>query len=267
MITTPIFAKMSPAIVHTPGLFASCAKVSLPDPTVLNHIMGGVMFRFTGPQLGPVELRVLQGLVGFAGLQCPNSRATCEDNPPEDLQRLLCHRAVVRTTTNKLAEVIGYRANSGSAQTSIRRAVQKLASVSISIRQTNLLDTSDMSAGNMISANASSRHIDVELGSILAAAIHGGRGTYLRLDIPETRKLHSDAARLLHHRLHWINTGSTRDVSLHKMIGYVWSDEEVSDSAQRTRRQVLRRSLSELVSSGWSVAERGDLYQIGRPRI
>lgn len=265
MITLPIFAKMSPAIIHTPGLFVSCAKVSLPVPTVLSHVMGDVMFRFTGPQLGPVELRVLQGLVGFAGLQCPNSRATCEDNPPEDVQRLLCHRTVVRTTCNKLAEVIGYQANSGSAITTIRRAVQKLASVSISIRQTNLPDMSDLSVGNLISDEASGRHIDIELGSILSAAIHGGRGTYLRLDLPETRKLHSDAVRLLHHRLHWINTGSTRDVSLHKMIGYVWSDE-VSASAQRTRIQVLRRSIAELVSCGWTVARRGDLYQIGRPR-
>lgn len=100
---------------------------------------------------------------------------------------------------------------------------------------------------------------------VLAAAVHGGRGTYLRTDLLEARRLNSDAARLLHHRLHWINTGCRRDVSLDKMIGYVWSSEEVSASAYRTRRQVLKRALGQLIAIGWSVTSRGDLFHIGRP--
>ncbi|MCU6496901.1 hypothetical protein LPN04_03740 [Rugamonas sp. A1-17] len=258
---------MAPAIVHTPGLFTSRAKGRLDLPMALSHIMGRVMFSFSGPQLGPIELRVLQALVGFAGLQQQQPVAIDPSGSLDEVQRLLGHTVAISTTYNQLAEVVGYAINSGSAQTAIRTAIRKLGSVGVSIRQANLVSGPDFSAGNLICDEFSNRHIEVELNSILTAAVHGGRGTYIRLDLPEARQLHSDAARLLHHRLHWVNAGTTREVSLDKMIGYVWSAEDVSASAQRTRRQVLRGSLDELTSIGWSSAPRGDLYQIARPIV
>lgn len=261
MIITPTFAKMAPAIIHTPGLFISRVKDSLEHSMTLVHMMGGIMFRLSGPQLGSVELRVLQGLVGFAGLQRQGSAV----EPTDDIERLLFHRATLRTTCNQLAEAIGYPANSGSAQGAIRKAIEKLSAVDIAIRSASSLDAPNLSAGRLISNDINSRGVDVALSPVLAAAIHGGRGTYLRTDLLEARRLTSDAARLLHHRLHWINTGTNRDVSLDKMIGYVWPSEEVSASAYRTRRQVLRRALGQLTALGWSVTSRGELFQIGRP--
>lgn len=265
MIIEPTFAKMAPAIIHTPGLFTSHTKDSLERSMNLVHMMGGILFRFSGPQLSSVELRVLQGLVGFAGLQRRGSDVVNADEPLDDVERLLCHRVAIRVTCNQLAEVIGYRANSGSAQSAIRTAIEKLGSVEIGIRSASSLDAPNLSAGRLIVNDTSSRRVDVVLSSVLGAAVHGGRGKYLRTDLLEVRQLGSDAARLLHHRLHWINTGSSRDVSLDKMIGYVWPSMEVSCSAYRTRRQVLRHALSQLIILGWTVTSRGDLFQIGRP--
>ena len=262
----PTFVKMAPAIIHTPGLFISPAKRSLARPMMLRHTMGNVMFTFSGPQLGPVELRVLQGLAGFAALRRPSLARTGEDKLADDVQKLLRHTAAVCTTKNDLAEVIGYSRESGSAQTAISKALRKLAAVSVSIRRANSFDALDLSAGHLICDVLDSRHIEVEFSPILAAAVYGGPGTYLRLDLLEARQLNSDPTRLLHQRLHWVNSGSNRDVSLDKMIGYVWS-EEVSASAHRTRRQVLKQSLNELTRVGWSVMRHGELYQIGRPRM
>lgn len=264
MIIEPTFAKMAPAIIHTPRLFISHAKDSRERSMNLVHMMGGILFRFSGPQLTSVELRVLQGLVAFAGLQRQGS-GVANAEPSDEVERLLCHSAALRTTCNKLAGAIGYRINSGSAQSAIRAAIEKLAAVEIAICSVGSLDAPNLSAGRLISNVASCRGIDVALSPVLAAAVHGGRGTYLRTDLLEARRLTSDAARLLHHRLHWINTGSNRDVSLDKMIGYVWPSEEVSASAYRTRRQVLRTALGQLTALGWSVKPRGELFQIGRP--
>lgn len=261
MIIAPTFAKMAPVIIHTPGLFISRVKDRLEHSMTLVHMMGGIAFRLSGPQLGSVELRVLQGLVGFAGLQRQGSVV----EPTDDIKRLLCHRATVRTTCNQLAEAIGYPSNSGSAQSAIRKAIEKLSAVDIAICPESSLDAANLSAGRLISIDTNSRGVDVALSPVLAAAVHGGRGTYLRTDLLEARRLTSDVVRLLHHRLHWINTGSTRDVSLDKMIGYVWPSEDVSASAYRTRRQVLRRALGQLTTLGWSVRPRGELFQIGRP--
>lgn len=114
------------------------------------------------------------------------------------------HRAALRTTCNQLAQATGYRANSGSAQNAIRTALEKLASVDIAVRSADALDASNISAGRLISSDTSRRYVDVALGPVLAAAVRGDRGTYLRTDLLEARQLESDAGRLLHHRLHWI---------------------------------------------------------------
>lgn len=233
----PDFAKLASTVVHAPGLFLSRPKGARDELMKLNYQVGALLYRFVGPQLGPVELRVLQGLNALAGPQNRKPAAL----PPEAeganrVLALLRSRAIVRTSYNELARAIGYAPNSGSAHAAIRRALERLFSLAVFVSRADEAGSKDFSAGHLFArlhSKESGRTIEVDLCPILAAAVMGGPGEYLRLSLDEVRRLKTDVARLLHHRLHWINAGQERPVLLDTLVGYVWPPEEIALSAPK----------------------------------
>jgi hypothetical protein len=269
----PAFAKMAPSIAHAPSLFQSQPNGSRIEYVTLRYEVGSLSFRFVGPMLGPTELRVLQGLTAIAGWQNPATpfELPTDANALDRIDALLARSVKVTSTYADLARTIGYASNSGSVYAQIRTAIERLFAVSVFVGVTGNPSSKDLSAGHLLSELRSRElggALQVGLSPILAAAVLGGKGTYLRLDMDEVRKLRTDRARLLHQRLHFINPGMKRPVGLNTLVGYVWPNEAESDEARRSREHRIRLALKELNEVlGWSVTKgEANLYTIGRPK-
>ena len=67
--------------------------------------------------------------------------------------------------------------------------------------------------------------------------------SYSRINMKEVRGLATDAARLLHQRLHWLPTdGEGRVIKLETLCSYAWP-ADVNDNAMRARRDTLAEAL------------------------
>ncbi|HLO95693.1 MAG TPA: replication protein C, IncQ-type [Burkholderiaceae bacterium] len=264
----PSFAKLAQTVCNAPGLFVSRSKGAPDQLMKLSYSVGGLCFRFVGPQLGPGELRVLQGLVGLSGK--PNfARASSPEEMCLDKVHLMLSRSArVGTTYNQLAQTIGYPSDSGSAHAAIRKALERLFAVAVFVSREDDPGAKDMTARHLftkLNSKETGNTVNVELSPILASAVLGGHGEYLRVNLEEVRQLKSDPARLLHHRLHWINAGQKpRKVLLDTLVEYVWP-EKASASTHRKRCERVREALTELEGLGWSVVKEGKGYIIGRP--
>ncbi|ODV42373.1 replication protein [Cupriavidus sp. UYMMa02A] len=92
-----------------------------------------------------------------------------------------------------------------------------------------------------------------------------GRQNFLRVNMDEVRQIQGGAAHLLHSRLHWVNQGDSRPVSLDTLCSYVYEGTQ-DGSTLRKRRMAVRQALKELMRIGWTVTETSPgLYRIGRP--
>lgn len=267
-MAVPTFSKMAPAIAHAPGLFESLPKGKELPLRKLEYEVGGRLIRFVGPHMGATELRVLQALVAIAGPQAwriADGDGSVADPGDEAAQR---SELVVATSYNEIARTCGYQANSGSSNTLIRAALERLFSLSVFLGRADMPQSLDFCAGHLFTHVASRDEgglLHIEMNQLLAQAVLGGRGKYLRVSLEEVRKLKTDPARLLHHRLHWINPGEPRTVRVETLMGYIWPTAAVG-STLRTRRQIVHRAMDELAMQLlWSVVRAGDSYSVGRP--
>jgi len=111
------------------------------------------------------------------------------------------------------------------------------------------------------------REVVVGLNPIITRAVLR-KNDFLRVDMSEVRALKSDAARLIHSRLHWINHGAQRVVRLETLCGYLYGDYMVSRSALANRKATVRKALRELQKIGWVVTEiRDETFLVERPRL
>lgn len=268
------FAKVAPAICHVPDLFVSRSKGAPDQLMKVTHQMGALLYRFIGPQLGPAELRVLYGLVAMSALQNAPVASAEDCDSLDKVEVLLSRSASVKTTYNHLAEAIGYQADSGSAQVAIRKALERLFAVAVFVSPADEAGAKDVAAGHLLTqlkSREAGKTIAVGLCPILAAAVFGGRGEYLRVELDEIRRIKSDPALLLHRRLHYLNPGKkARVVHLDTLVGYVWSEEATANTHCKRRKRV-KEAVQELGGPGaadglgWSVVPSGDSFFIGRP--
>jgi hypothetical protein len=176
---------------------------------------------------------------------------------------LLAFSVRVDTTFVALAEAIGMQG--GSAPARIRTAVKLLHGVSIEVASESRAFVMEHLIKRLEGRKGGSVH--VELSPALALAVLGSPGEYLRVDMDEVRRLRSDPARLLHHRLHWVNAGETRSVRIDTLVGYVYP-EPAEGATLRKRRKRVREALDELQNFlGWAITfPRADLVMVGRPQ-
>ena len=140
--------------------------------------------------------------------------------------------------------------------------------MAVFVSRANEQSSKEHAAGHLLSklSSATGGTLEVELCPVLAAAVLGGRGHYLRVDLTEVRQLKTDPARLLHHRLHWINPGQKGSIGMDKLVGYVWP-EPANAATQRKRHERVRNALIEMSALGWSFVKSGEVYTIKRPAI
>lgn len=262
-----------------PGLFRSLKRGDRQNLKLdVTYRYGSSTIRFWGPEpLGADDMRILQGLVAMSAVCGSNGRGIVLYPEPrtaegQQLRLLLETRfdavtseaLVVKGSYRQLAREIGYAdIESGTAFRNIRDCIERLWAVSVIVEQAGKRQ------GFRILSEYRSDDIEgslfVALNPRLADAVMG-RTQYLRVDMCEVRNLKSDPARLLHQRLHWINAGTTKPVTLDTLCSYAWPDE-CSPATMRQRRVIARKALEELKGIGWTVEQYAPgKYNIGRPK-
>lgn len=239
--------------------------------------------------LGADDLRVLQGLVAFAGNKTlvlgPHPKNEDEDGSIKGAKLLRDNLRttgaavkkpglIIHSTFGDLARAIGYEdGNSGSTTSQIRECVERLYGVSILV--TNI--KSGKSEGfrllshyeSEISKTGSKSIITVGLNPRLAQAVVCGVDSgYTRIDLEEVSKIKIEGTRLIHQRLcGWINQGASREVSIETICAYIWMERAKMDGTHRKRLLTTRTCLAELASLGWGIDEyRKGYVRIARPK-
>lgn len=276
-------AKFDPVHVTAPQLFVSLSRKNKQRDTEKLLVIytpvteaGTATFEFHGPdRLGVDDLQVLQGLIAVGteqGREIATSRVQksppkMEGNPvgfPETL--------VVSSSFSYLARTIGYRApDSGETLRLIRASIERMSKVTVFFRES--IDGRAVRLDSFISqyeSDLSADGLQVGLNSRMTAAIFAvNRGEqYIKVHLDEVRRLKSDPARLIHHRLHFLQEGASVKIGLDTLASYVWLPTTSYD-AIRKRRAAVSKALDELRSIGWKVVktESDSVVWVIRPRV
>lgn len=266
------YAKLAPQVVQARGLFRSVKPGTREQRLEVVYDTDDLQFRFVGPYLlGVDDMRVLQGIVAIACVQ--NQRATLSlaeagDDQLKKIKLLLSHTLDVRTTYDGLAREIGYSTAGSGADTTIVNALERLFAVSVFIQPAGRKTSRTFEAGHIferLSSDGTNEHVAVKLCPLLAFAVLGGPGTYMRDDLVEMRKLKTDIARLLHMHLAWLAPGNSGNVSFDTLVSYVYGSDPVAAGTQRTRRNRIKAGIDELRNAlGWTASLNRSGYRLTR---
>lgn len=268
------YAKLAPQIVRAAGLFRSVKPGSRAQRLEVEYEAQGLQFRFMSPfLLGVDDMRVMQGIVAIACAQNPKYALDLDgtgDDQFVKIDRLLAHTLDVQTTYDELARTIGYDAAGSSADTTIRNALERFFTVSVFIQPAGRRVGHTFEAGHIFerltSADAN-RRVTVKLCPLLAFAVLGGPGTYMRDDLVEARKLKTDTTRLLHMQLAWLAPGNSANVGITTLVSYVYGNEPVAADTQRKRRARVIAAVKEIADElGWVATRNRSGYRITRSR-
>ena len=271
----PCSAILPPAVVLSPGLFRSIQKTGIRGGLAVAYRSGGCVIHLRGPEwLGGDDLRVLQGVAAFAGCQ----RVELPANPATDIGKRLReqlyaeHRGAALSTValtvtlTDFAKAVGYSDTGGRVRKTVLGCLKRLSEVTVTAEeggqatcQGRLLAFIEGVGGGDFTA---------ALHPYLAGPIVGNTARqFVHIDLTETRRLSSLAARLIHHRLcGWVDRGDSRMATLKTLLGYLWPDAPATGSTHRTRQQTTRAAIEEIAALGWGMTLYAEgKYEISRP--
>lgn len=241
----PTVAKLNRCVVLVKGLFRCMPKKSGTRPLVLLEELfqqDEIVVRCAGPQLGVKDLAVLQAVVAVATREVELSGRVLKYNEVDDGAPVL-----VRISLARLGAVMGYDSSgSGAVNTVITDALARLCSLRLSWAPPTalaipvvplLLDVGDR-LQQTFQRGRKGAELELQLHPLLATAVRGGvKGgpSYLKLHLIEARKLCTDAARLLHHRLSHMVEGEQTEYRLATLIEYVAGEKAEGRSRDKLR--------------------------------
>lgn len=271
----PTHAKMAQPFLHSP-LFRSLEKGQQKKLKLdVTYEVGVASFRFWGPEpLGVTDLRVLQGLVAMTTSQLPIEGGVSRLLRDGRMQRkglkmagdaLLQDTVAARFRLTTFAQAIGYVRPGQSTLARLREAIVRLSAVTVLSRQPCFSGSYHILSGYFEDTNTG--EVVVGLNPVLTAAVLG-KNEFLRVDLSEVRRLKSDAARLIHSRLHWINQGAIRKVNMETLCGYIYANTPATPSGLANRKVAVRKAIAELRGLGWDATEyKTGSFTIRRPII
>jgi len=263
---------MSRYFAHAP-IAHSLKKGERDKPLDVEYRVNNLLFHFVAPErIGADDWRILCGLVALATAEnyasTDKSHETIDSEETDHVARLLKHSVSIKTTYAEIAQEAGYARESGSAYR-VRDSLKRWFKASVFVEKLGISNSLDVEGHHILEelkARDQGNRVELSFCPVLSAAILGGSGEYLRLDMPEFRRLTSDVSRLLHIRLHWINQGKFGKVGIDTLVAYAYSADPVEDYTIRKRRKAIRDALEELRSNlNWSVEHKDGMYLIGRP--
>jgi len=267
--TSPVLpgtAKLHRSVVLIDGLFRGVAKAAKGARPLVEHVgdfdHGKAVARYTGPQLGADDLRLLQAVLAVA-TTAPRTRTGGPFAPLE-----------VRCTLEALGLAAGYEAaGSGGVNKGFKKSLARFAEGGLAWESTpaqsipsQAILAQDLSGASLpprrgLARGTGRATLSLVLHPLLASAVRAGRARthFLQLDMNEVRRLRSDAARLLHHRLCHLNLGEEKEHGVDKLVGYMAGEEASALTRHQWRhdREKLDSALSELERIGWGVSNAG----------
>lgn len=267
------YAKFSQPFVHA-NIFRSLIRGERKKPLDVKYEVNDLRYHFVAPALlGVDDMRVLQGLVGLASDQNRNLVSSVDSLDAADemghVSSLLAKSVSVRISVNELAREIGYGDDSGGSHSTIRESIKRLYATSVFIEKLGSSKAPAIEAGRIIHTLRGKEQgglLELSLSPILSAAVLGGTGQFLLLDMAEIRALTADVSRLLHMRLLWINPGKSGTVRIDTLMNYVYHEPSENEDTMRQRRSKVRKALEQLRTQlGWKVDQVDGMYRIGRP--
>lgn len=171
---------------------------------------------------------------------------------------------VKETTFYKVLKEAGYNPNKPENVKSLNASLKRLSNVTLHVDSKEYIFSSSLMA---YSIDKETNHLSILLNPIVSRSIVGRR-VYTWIDMNEVRSLKTDPARLLHERLcAWIDGGETRQVSIDKVIAYIYPDK-ATESTTRKRRERARKALLEIAKTGWKIEESSKgICTITRPQV
>jgi hypothetical protein len=272
LVPTTTHAKISRYFAHA-GIAHSLRKGERDQPLDVEYRVNDLLFHFMSPKLcGADDWRILCALIALATAENSKSadkpQGAVDTEETDNVARLLKHTVSLKTNYTEIAREAGYAAESGSAYR-VRNSLKRWFAASVFVEKLGISNSLDVEGHHILKelkARDQGGKVELTFCPVLSAAILGGSGEYLRLDMPEFRRLTSDVSRLLHIRLHWINQGKFSRVGLDTLVGYAYNDDLVEDYTIRRRRSAVREALEELRTNlNWHVEHADGMYLIGRP--
>lgn len=242
----------------------------------VTHIAKTNTLHMHGPEsLGADDLRVLQGVVAFAGIQRVELPAEPTTETGRRLrQALRAEGPAVALSTLALTvswpdflTAIGYSDTGKRVRSIAQASLERLSQVTLTVEGKG----PGIYKGRLLAYIGATEagYISTALSPYLAGPIIGHTGQqFVHIDLTETRRLKSAAARLIHHRLcGWIDRGDCRKATLGTLQSYLWPDALATGSTHRTRQQATRAAIDEIIGCGWGMNLYGvGKYEITRPR-
>lgn len=245
------FAKLPLPFVQAIGLFRSLRPGERDQPLDVTYEAEDLKYRFTAPSLlGVDDMRVMLAVIAMACSQNRSLNLSLDGTFGDRYQKittLLAHTLEVRCTYDELAREIGYSVAGSGADITIRKALGRLTATKVIVMPTGKCPRF-FEAGTIFEPLAStdgSPLIALRLCPLLAFAVLGGPGTYMRVDLVEARKLKTDIGRLIHFHLAWLSQKGFGAVGLEKLVSYVYANGPASLDTKRQRRHRVKAAIAE----------------------
>lgn len=265
-------AKLAPGVIHMPGLFviANPSEESLTPRLSASQKVGQMKYQFTGPeQLTVVDLEVLLGLIALAGVQThsyKSHRQLTGSNPDTRLRQMLTKQLVVRTTCSELARELD-RAAGGTTWPLLKQSIDRLSDVRVSIKPVYGTSNDDSPLVTRLRPDGSKDSIALNLSPVLAAAVLGGPGEFIQVNMEVFRSLRdkSGVACALYFRLHSFYAGQDHTVTVDRLVKLVYGDYVPQASLRKYRSRVKAAMLKIRDRARWPAEVENGVCRFHRP--
>lgn len=267
-------ARHDPAHCLTPGLFRSLKRGDRKNKKldVTYQFSADETMRFIGFEpLGADDMRLLQGVVALGGphglilTHEPDSLTGKRLRKNLDIDGAISQHdgLVIRQSIGALLNAIGIT-NTGENIKALKASLTRMANVSTVVTRGNQEASFHLMSYVIDEGDGK---LWIALNPRITEAILGNR-PHARIDMREVRALQTDPARLIHQRLcGWVDVGKKRKIELDTLCTYVWPEPTENINTLKTRRQTVRKALTELANIGWSISEYAKgKFDIQRPR-
>lgn len=270
------YAKVAPCVVRTAGLFCKASSCEPGWPLDVSREIEGLLYRFTAPmQLTERDLEVLLALTAIGCSQDGTFQTTRQFSGPDAATRArkqLSAKVEIRTSYSTLARELG-RSAGGDTWPHISQALARLFAVSVYVKPSSVVNWHRYSAGHLLdalTADIAGDTIAVSLSPVLASAVLGGRGEFIRVPMEEVRELRADRSgitRLLHFHLHGRPAGETCSITEGRLMSLIFGSDAAQGSTLRMRTSALRKAMVRLgLLPGWKTSRNGATHYVRRPK-
>lgn len=240
----------------------------------VKYVVDDTTFTFSGPELlGALDLRVFQALIAAAtterhthkGIKPLFRNAKSIAPGLKATGKAVRHVIAIPISLAQIANSVGYKTPSGATFQRIRDVLQRLHKTELTFKKNDILSSTRIISELQKSPSTGEQFICLNCYSSSAIL---QQKNYLRIDLEETRNINSDPCRILHQRLHWINKGTTKKVSLNTVCGYIYGEnQEVTPSAASRRKKTAITALEEIEKQlHWQIRLiKANIFEISRP--